>query len=88
MRVAVSQNKKIMLQNFGTALSRNEMKMVVGGFEDETEDGGGSEPGTCCAHNADWSYQSCGISMGTAQARASQYAQGSGQHGYWCCSSC
>lgn len=57
------------------------MKEVKGGVNNPL-------PGTCCAHNADWSYQSCGISQGTAQQRAAQYAEGSGQAGYWCCSSC
>lgn len=62
-------------------MSQNEMKQVKGG--DAPVEG-------CCSHNADWSYQSCGLTMQEAQSQASYYAQtnGAGNHGYWCCSSC
>ncbi len=39
--------------NLGTALSREEAKMVKGGVVEYDDDGGG---GGCCAHNADWSW--------------------------------
>jgi hypothetical protein len=61
-------------------LTRAQLKNVLGG-----DDYGGA--GTCCAHSADWiSYVSCGLDKATAIAYADQYASGSGQHGYWCCS--
>ncbi len=72
------------LANLGFALSREAQKKLVGGY---MEDPGGG--GTCCAHSDDWvSYVSCGLDSATAQAYASQYAQQTGNHGYWCCASC
>lgn len=69
--------KKMNFENIKNVLNRDEMKKIMAG-----------SGGTCCAHNAGWSYSSCGIDSSTAQARASYYAQTSGQAGYWCCSSC
>ncbi|MGG9960281.1 hypothetical protein [Ferruginibacter sp. SUN106] len=71
---------KMSLANMQGKLSRIEMKNIMAGSGDSS--------GTCCAHNAAWSYYNCGISMSYAQQLASQYASGSGQSGYWCCSSC
>lgn len=62
-------------------MTQEEKKSIKGGVVAE---------GGCCAHNADWSYSNCGLSMQDAQDQASYYAQtnGAGNHGYWCCSSC
>ncbi len=70
------QTQKMSLANIKGKLSRTEMKNIMAG-----------SGGSCCAHSADWGYQSCGIDSATAQQRASQFAQG-GHPGYWCCSSC
>lgn len=66
---------KSILSSLGDAISREQAKKVMGG-------------GTCCAHSADWGYTSCGLDKQTAQNYASQYAQGSGSNGYWCCEGC
>jgi bacteriocin-like protein len=61
-------------------LTKEEMKRVAGG----------NETAGCCSHNADWSYQNCGLTLQQAMDQASYYAQtnGAGNHGYYCCSSC
>lgn len=70
-----TKKMKNMFLGLGNALSREQAKKVIGG-------------GTCCAHSADWRYQSCNLSSEVAQARAAEYAMETGFHGYWCCSSC
>jgi hypothetical protein len=42
-----------MLQNFGTALSREQMKHVLGGDEEEEIPGGGGGDGTPCTKDSD-----------------------------------
>ncbi len=76
LRLAInSKQMKNIFFNLGKVLSKEQTKKIIGG-------------GTCCAHSADWGYQSCGLSKETAQERASIYAQTSGSNGYWCCDSC
>ncbi len=69
-------------ENLGTALSRNESKMVVGGNFGETEvvfDAAG----TCCAHGADLTKDDCNKSMATVKEMVAD-----GKYPNWCCSSC
>ena len=68
------------LANIQGKLSRAEMKNIMAG-----------SGGSCCAHDAGWTYFECGLSMSQAQQTASYCAQtgcGSPGHWYWCCSSC
>ncbi|MEO8710665.1 MAG: hypothetical protein ABI405_01010 [Parafilimonas sp.] len=69
--------KKMNFENIKNVLSRDEMKKIMAG-----------SGGSCCAHNADWSGSTCGVSQAEAQELAAQYALITGQHGYWCCASC
>jgi hypothetical protein len=62
--------------NMQGKLSRAEMKNIMAGS------------GDCCWHTAGWTQSQCGMSSGDAQAVAAAYALASGQHSYWCCSSC
>lgn len=67
---------KNQFSSLGIKIERAQAKTIVGGA------------GTCCAHNSDWGYSSCGLDAQTAQSRATEYALTSGQSGYWCCSHC
>ena len=67
------------LQELGKGLSKEEQKKIKGGDENL---------GGCCWHNAGWQIYECGLTQSEAQTTASNYAQTSGQHGYWCCASC
>jgi hypothetical protein len=52
-----------MLQNFGTALSREQMKHILGGDEEEIPGGGGGDEngagGCTCTHDSHCSSSSC-----------------------------
>jgi hypothetical protein len=78
-----------MLQNFGTDLSREQMKLVLGGvYElDEAFDGGSSG---CCWSTGFGGRQACGLTRAQAESKADTYAIDNpwGDHGYWCCASC
>jgi hypothetical protein len=89
--------KKLKLKALGLGakeiLTREQLKYVLGGSGGSGTGGGGGNTGggsggTCCAHNIDWGYKSCGLDKSTAIAYADQYASTSGQAGYWCCDSC
>jgi len=63
-------------------LSRGEMKKIMAGSGEES--GGG-----CCVHDAGWANYKCGYSNAAdAESVASQLAQSTGNHWYYCCASC
>jgi hypothetical protein len=69
-------------------LNKNEMKMVMGGVEEEMlESGGGTM--NCCAHTQGWTSFRCGYgSASEAEAAASAAAISSGQRTFYCCANC
>ncbi len=70
-----------MKQNFGTPLSRSEMKNVVGGLTTDMCSSMVTGHGSCW-HNANWTSFNCDLNQSQAQAQQQQYG------GSWCTSSC
>jgi hypothetical protein len=59
-------------------LSKDEMKMVIGGQE-------APFPGGCCVHTSSWNGYQCGLNSGGAQGL---FDNGNGGWDNWCCDSC
>jgi len=68
----------------GEALTRTELKKVLGGLGSSNGSGG------CCAHNENWSNYQCGYPDAQQAQNAASLAaqQDTAHHYYWCCDSC